>query len=53
MLQTPQFNFEDPFLLENQLTDEERMVRDTARDYAQDKLMPRIRDAYRNETFDR
>lgn len=53
MLQTPQFNFEDPFLLENQLTDEERMVRDTARDYAQDILMPRIRDAYRNETFDR
>ena len=40
-------------MLENQLTDEERMVRDTARDYAQDKLMPRIRDAYRNETFDR
>ena len=31
MLQTPQFNFEDPFLLEDQLTDDERMVRDTAR----------------------
>lgn len=52
MLQTPQFQWEDPFLLENQLSDEERMIRDTARDYAQDKLMPRILEAYRNETFD-
>ena len=53
MPQTPQFQWDDPFLLENQLTDEERMVRDTARDYAQDKLMPRVLEAYRNETFDR
>lgn len=52
MLQTPQFQWEDPFLLENQLSDEERMIRDTARDYAQDKLMPRVLEAYRNETFD-
>jgi glutaryl-CoA dehydrogenase len=52
MLQTPQFQWDDPFLLENQLSDEERMIRDTARDYAQDKLMPRILEAYRNETFD-
>lgn len=52
MLQTPQFQWEDPFLLENQLSDEERMIRDTARDYAQDKLMPRILEAYRSETFD-
>ncbi len=52
MAQTPQFQWEDPFLLENQLSDEERMIRDTARDYAQDKLMPRILEAYRNETFD-
>ncbi len=52
MLQTPQFNWEDPFLLENQLSDEERMIRDTARDYAQEKLMPRVLEAYRNETFD-
>ena len=52
MAQTPQFQWEDPFLLENQLTEEERMIRDTARDYAQDKLMPRILEAYRNESFD-
>lgn len=53
MSQTPQFQWDDPFLFETQLTDEERMVRDTARDYAQDKLMPRIIDAYRDEHFDR
>lgn len=52
MLQTPQFNWEDPFLFENQLSEEERMVRDTARDYAQEKLMPRVLEAYRDETFD-
>jgi glutaryl-CoA dehydrogenase len=48
----PEFQWDDPFLFETQLNDEERMVRDTARDYAQDKLMPRILDAYRNENFD-
>jgi len=47
------FVWEDPFLLEDQLTDEERMIRDTARDYAQDKLMPRVLMANRHETFDR
>jgi glutaryl-CoA dehydrogenase len=47
------FVWEDPFLLEDQLTEEERMIRDTARDYAQDKLMPRVLMANRNETFDR
>ncbi len=52
MLQTPQYNRDDPFMLESQLSDEERMVRDTARDYAQDKLMPRILEANRNEHFD-
>ncbi len=52
MLQTPQFKWEDPFLFDNQLSDEERMIRDTARDYAQDQLMPRVLDAYRDETFD-
>ncbi len=36
------FNWEDPLDLEGELTEEERMVRDTARDYAQDKLMPRV-----------
>lgn len=47
------FVWEDPLLLEDQLSEEERMVRDTARDYAQEKLMPRILEANRNETFDR
>ena len=45
--------WDDLLLLDEQLTDEERMVRDTARDYAQDKLMPRIMSAYREERFDR
>ncbi len=45
--------WDDLLLLDDQLTDEERMVRDTARDYAQDKLMPRIMSAYREERFDR
>ena len=47
------FNWEDPFLLEDQLTEEERMIRDTARAYCHDKLMPRIIDANRNEIFHR
>ena len=38
------FQWDDPLLLESQLTDEERMIRDTARQYAQEKLAPRIRD---------
>ncbi len=47
------FKWGDPFLFNDQLTDEERMIRDTARKYCQDKLMPRILEANRNETFDR
>ncbi|KLN59721.1 acyl-CoA dehydrogenase [Kiloniella spongiae] len=47
------FDWEDPFLLDVQLNEEERMVRDSARDYAQDKLMPRILEANRHENFDR
>src|SRR6201981_1099347 len=47
------FDWEDPLDLESELTEEERMVRDTARGYAQDKLMPRILTAYREERFDR
>jgi glutaryl-CoA dehydrogenase len=47
------FKWDDPFLFNNQLTDEERMIRDTARKYCQDKLMPRILEANRHETFDR
>ena len=46
----PAFQWDDPLLLDEQLTAEERMVRDTARAYAQDRLMPRVRDAFRNET---
>ncbi|HLW12732.1 MAG TPA: acyl-CoA dehydrogenase [Casimicrobiaceae bacterium] len=46
----PAFAWDDPLLLDEQLTGEERMVRDTARAYAQDKLMPRVRDAFRHET---
>jgi glutaryl-CoA dehydrogenase len=49
----PRFVWDDPFLLEEQLSGEERMIRDTARDYAQGKLAPRILEAYRNETVDR
>jgi glutaryl-CoA dehydrogenase len=47
------FNWEDPLDLEGELTEEERMVRDTARGYAQDKLMPRVLEAYRSEAVDR
>ena len=47
------FNWEDPFLLEDQLTEEERMIRDTAKAYCQNKLMPRIVKANRNEIFHR
>ena len=46
------FNWEDPFLLEQQLTEEERLVRDTANSYAQEKLAPRIREAYSKELTD-
>jgi glutaryl-CoA dehydrogenase len=47
------FDWIDPFLLEDQLTEEERMVRDTARDFAQSRLQPGITQAYMTETFDR
>ncbi|MEP6896804.1 MAG: acyl-CoA dehydrogenase [Chloroflexota bacterium] len=47
------FKWDDPFLLNDQLTDEERMIRDTARRYCQDKLMPRIVEANRKEIFHR
>jgi len=47
------FKWDDPFLIDEQLTEDERLIRDTARAYAQDKLMPRIVDAYMNEHTDR
>jgi glutaryl-CoA dehydrogenase len=48
----PPMNWQDPFLLDQQLTEEERLVRDTAEQYAQSKLAPRIQSAYRNEATD-
>jgi len=47
------FRWEDPFLLEDQLTEDERLVRDAASDYAQEKLLPRVLEAHRHERFDR
>jgi len=46
------FAWDDPLLLDQQLTQEERMVRDAAHDYAQGKLAPRVLDAFRNESTD-
>ncbi len=48
----PKINWEDPFQLEQQLTEEERLVRDTARAYAESKLAPRVREAFRDESTD-
>jgi glutaryl-CoA dehydrogenase len=47
------YNYEDPFIMDDQLTEEERMVRDMARAYAQDRLAPRIEEAYNEEVTDR
>ncbi len=47
------FEWADPFLLDEQLTEDERLIRDSARDYCQDKLMPRVLEANRHEKFDR
>jgi len=47
------FRWEDPFLLEDQLGEDERLIRDAARDYAQERLMPRVLEAHRHERFDR
>jgi glutaryl-CoA dehydrogenase len=52
-LKDADFVWEDPLDLASQLTEEERMVRDTAHSYAQEKLFPRVLKAYREETFDR
>jgi len=48
-----QFQWDDPFFFEDQLNEDERLVRDSARDYAQERLMPRVRDMFRDESFDR
>jgi len=47
------FNWEDPFLLNEQLSEEERLIQASAHDFCQSKLMPRILEANRNEVFDR
>ena len=47
------FDWADPFDLDSQLTDEEKLVRDTAEGYAQEKLQPRVTEAYLDEDFDR
>ncbi len=48
-----EFVWDDPFLFESQLSEDERMIRDTARDFAQDELLPKVVKAYENETVDR
>ena len=52
MLKDKDFVWEDPLDLEGELSEEERMVLDTAKGFAQDYLMPRIVAAYRDETYD-
>jgi len=47
------FNWEDPFLIEEQLSEDERMIMHSARQYAQDKLLPRVQLAFRDERMDR
>ena len=49
----PAFDWSDPLLFEDELTEEERLVRDTARDYAQAQLQPRVLTAFREDRFDR
>ena len=46
------FNFEDPFKLNAMLTDEELAISEAARQFSQEKLMPRVKDAYNKEHFD-
>jgi glutaryl-CoA dehydrogenase len=49
----PSFNWEDPFYLDDQLTEEEVLIRDTAREYAREHLLTRVKEAYRSEHFHR
>lgn len=53
MSEKPTFQWDDPFLLDTQLGEDERLIRDTAYGFAQDNLMPRVLEANRHETFDR
>ena len=50
---TGDFNWQDPLDLEGQLTEEERMIRDSVKSFCDDKLMPRVQQGFRNEVFDR
>lgn len=52
MAEKARFVWDDPLLFDAQLSDEERMVRDTAHAYAQERLLPRVREAFRNEHTD-
>ncbi|MBT7370471.1 MAG: acyl-CoA dehydrogenase, partial [Gammaproteobacteria bacterium] len=47
------FKWDDPFFLDEQLSEDERQIRDAARAYSQERLLPRVRQAYREEHFDR
>ena len=49
----PSFNWEDPFYMDDQLTEEEVLIRDTAREYAREHLLTRVQQAYRDEHFHR
>ena len=51
--QAAEFNWQDPLDLEHHLSEDERMIRDSVRAFAQDKLMPRVQTAFREERFDR
>lgn len=51
-MSNPKFHWDDPLLLDQQLTSDERMVRDAAAAYAQDQLMPRVLEAFRHEKMD-
>ena len=48
----PAFQWDDPLLMDEQLAEDERLIRDTAREYCRDKLAPRILEANRQERFD-
>jgi len=52
MLEKSPFQWDDPFLIDHQLDEDERLIRDTARDYSQEQLQPRVLQAYRDEHFD-
>jgi len=47
------FNYKDPFLLENQLTDDENAIKDVAYNFSKDYLLPNVVSSFRNEKFDK